>query len=137
MLQRKMKRSFEKNMEKFNLYSARNIFSAPSASLPKEQRLCDENIPDYQIKEKAAHQKILLANLEDECNNMSQSLKDIRTTLFSLRVVAQAFEDSDVQPMAETVANLAADRDRLIELCSAASGEPFLRCCMKSHFHTL
>ena len=58
--------------------------------------------------------------LADNCRDPDLLLKDMRRAWFTLRVGAQAFDD--IQPIAETVANITQNREKLQQMCIEANG---------------
>ena len=115
--------SFDKNMGKFRIYAMRNIFvpssDASSSSAPKI------SIPETDPELIALREKYLplqsdYRSLSDSCRDTEVLLKDMRGALFTLRVGAQAFDD--IQPIAETVASITHNRNKLVEMCEQAQG---------------
>lgn len=62
------------------------------------------------------------SELSGSCKDTDLLLKDMRATLFTLRVGAQAFDNGDIQPIAETLAGMTQNREKLLNLCSDAKG---------------
>jgi hypothetical protein len=113
-------------MDKFRIYSMRNIFVpvAPGASSSSSKAISTET--DAQLAALREQYLSLQAEnrvLADSCRDTDLLLKDMRAALFTLRVGAQAFDDGDIQPIAETVGNITQNREKLLQLCVEANGE--------------
>ncbi len=61
-------------------------------------------------------------DLSDSCRDTDLLLKDMRTTLFTLRVGAQAFDEPQIHPE-EVLANITQNRENLQKMCSEANGK--------------
>lgn len=57
-----------------------------------------------------------------ECKETEALLKDMRSTLFQLRMAAQVFDEKNVSPIAEYTANLAQQGTKLQNLCNDSTG---------------
>jgi hypothetical protein len=70
------------------------------------------NIIDERIEETKKLSSELLelrqthSNLATECKEVEQILADMKSSLFGLRVGAQVFEQLNIQPLSEAVANI-------------------------------
>jgi len=130
---RKTERSLRKNLEKFEIYAARNIFvpAAPSSSQSSSSRApstaTDEQLQSLRVQYLTLQSELL--GLVDSCRDTDLLLKDMRSALFTLRVGAQAFDEGDIQPIAETVANITQNREKLLKMCDDANGESVVICC--------
>lgn len=129
----KTRSSFIKNLDKFEIYASRNIFvpAAPSSSQSTSSKASstatDEQLQNLRAQYLSLQSELLL--LTDSCRDTDLLLKDMRTTLFTLRVGAQAFDEGDIQPIAETVANITENREKLVKMCADANGELWLLSC--------
>ena len=129
----KSKVAFERNMDKFKIYAMRNIFApaAPSSSqsTASSSAALPPNTTDEQLAQLRSQYLALQAELReltDSCRDTELLVKDMRSTLFTLRVGAQAFDDGDILPVAETVANIAQNREKLLRMVSEANGKSFV-----------
>lgn len=127
----KLKTNFEKNMEKFQLYSARNIFSCaaeePLESLSLEERSsCEEitRISDSQIRNQLSQLLPVHEDVQQTCNEAHKLLRERRDASFNVRMRIQAIEDSGVQPMEDVVDYLSVEIRKLVQLVHCLSGEP-------------
>ena len=112
----------------------RNIFvpaNAPIDATPSSSSTI--SVPSAATDEQLQHLRGQYLSLQSEYHQLTDScrdtdllLKDMRSTLFTLRVGAQAFDDGDIQPIAETVANITQNRDKLLQLCKEANGIIFV-----------
>jgi hypothetical protein len=112
-------------MDKFRIYSMRNIFVpvAPGASSSSSKVSTETDAQLSALREQYLTLQAENRVLADSCRDTDLLLKDMRAALFTLRVGAQAFDDGDIQPIAETVANITQNREKLLQLCSEANGE--------------
>ena len=129
----KSKVAFERNMDKFKIYAMRNIFApaAPSSSqsTASSSATLPPNTTDEQLVQLRSQYLALQAELReltDSCRDTELLVKDMRSTLFTLRVGAQAFDDGDILPVAETVANITQNREKLLRMVSEANGKSFI-----------
>jgi len=122
----KMKTVYLKNMDKFELYAVRNIFTLPSPeecsavsesrqSLEEACELVDGLRKTY-LDAQAKHNL-----LEYECEESEKLLKDMKTALFNLRVGSQVLDEQSVRPIAGTTQELNNRRTKLDALCKRAS----------------
>ena len=130
-----MKSSYEKNMKKFAVYADRNIFIASkeqntAASVDKNELIkdelrvvCDEveALKSVYLAKRADH-----LQLAGECRDGDLLLKDMRKSLFTIRVGGQLFDDCKVQPLIETVAILEQHQGDMVKLSERAKGNLFL-----------
>ena len=116
-------------MDKFDLYSRRNIFTIKDDSLTYMESDISSNIIDERIEETKKLSSELLelrqthSNLATECKEVEQILADMKSSLFGLRVGAQVFEQLNIQPLSEAVANIVENKRNLLELVEKASGK--------------
>lgn len=126
----KAKETFDKNIEKFKIYSMRNIFvpattvSGSSSSSSSTAHTTPKSfVADEQLQKLRAQYLQLQTEYSELVSSSKDTdllLKDMRATLFTLRVGAQAFDNGDI---AESLAGMTQDRDKLLHLCSEAKGE--------------
>lgn len=129
-----MKTSYEKNMKKFSTYADRNIFVArvnvqtvgKSDSNEKNGSPTQElNVKIDEVEALKTKYLALRANhikLTKECKEGDLLLKDMRKSLFTIRVGAQTLDECKVQPLIETVAILEQHQQTMTELTSKAKG---------------
>jgi hypothetical protein len=117
----KAKYNFDRNMDKFKLYAMRNIFVPAAPDSSKVGLVADEQL--QQLREQYLSIQADLREVTDSCEDTDLLLKDMRSALFTLRVGAQAFDEVDIHPIADTVANAIQHRDKLLLLCKEANGK--------------
>lgn len=126
MINVKVNEVFDKNLEKFKIYAMRNIFVPTSQNAESTASSSSSKISTETDEELNTLRKQYLAlqaehrELADNCRDTDLLLKDMRSALFTLRVGAQAFDD--IQPIAETVANITQNREKLQQMCIEANG---------------
>lgn len=114
-------------MEKFQLYSARNIFSCaePLEPLSLEERPCEiMRASDGQIRNQLSQSMVVYEDVQQSCNEAHKLRREMRDASFNVRIRIQAIEDSGVQPMSDAVANIEAEIHKLLQLFQCFSGEP-------------
>lgn len=122
----KAKETFDKNIEKFKIYSMRNIFVAScgtNSNAASSSTGIDFTTPDEQLQRLRTHYLQLqteYSDLKSSSTDTDLLLKDMRATLFKLRVGAQAFDNGDI---ADTLEGITASRKELLRLCSEAKGK--------------
>lgn len=140
-LSNKMKTEFNENMNRFETYVERNIFtlylpsssSNSSTSGKNNNQQEDEDNNDSLILEQEVEELKLkygqifeqYSTLSDECRQSDGLLKDMKKTLFDLKVGAQALDDSSLDEQSrllskygnvlETLTNKAEDLDKEIK----------------------
>mmetsp|Transcript_2445 Transcript_2445/g.3823 ORF Transcript_2445/g.3823 Transcript_2445/m.3823 type:complete len:239 (+) Transcript_2445:88-804(+) len=125
--------ALRKNMEKFGIYAMRNIFvpstsngsgSSTSSTAVATTTSAIASVDDelHELRKAYVSLQAELRALDDNVQASDLLLKDMRATMFSLRVGAQAFDDADVHPLPETVANISRSRDKLVTMCQEATG---------------
>lgn len=129
-----MKIVYNRNIEKFKIYSTKNLFVAEAnsndstnSSSKNGSVVSDEisvKVPKdlLMLRQKYASISSEYLALVSECELMDKLLKDMRSALFTLRVGAQTFEEYGVQPIEETLASMSQQKSHLNELCKEASG---------------
>ena len=117
-------------MDKFDLYSRRNIFTIKDDSLTNTgSDISSSSVIDERIEETKKLSSELLelrqthSNLATECKEVEQILADMKSSLFGLRVGAQVFEQLNIQPLSDAVANIVENKRNLLELVEKASGK--------------
>ena len=125
----KTKECFDKNIDKFKIYAMRNIFvpyvatnvqatsSTSNASGGASSSATDAQL--LQLRQTYLSLQSEQRELTDSCRDTDFLLKDMRSTLFSLRVGIQAFDDYNIP---ETVAGITLQRERLLQMCKEAQG---------------
>ena len=122
----RMKSAYNKNMDKFELYALRNIFTLPSPEesshvLASRQALnsatkeVDKLRQDY-LKAQAKHNE-----LQYECYESELLLKDMKSALFNLRVGSQVLDEFQVRPIADKADTLNQKKARLDGLIKRAA----------------
>lgn len=111
--------------------------AAPSSSQSSSSSRTPSTATDEQLQTLRAQYLAMqseLLGLSDSCRDTDLLLKDMRSTLFTLRVGAQAFDEGDIQPIAETVANITQNREKLLKMCADANGKSVLQSAMRRVF---
>ena len=122
----KMKAVYFKNMDKFELYAMRNIFTLPS---PEESSAVSESrqsLEEVCVQVDGLRKTYLDAQaqhnlLKYECDESEKLLKDMKTALFNLRVGSQVLDEQSVRPISGTTEALNKRRTKLDEVCQKAS----------------
>jgi hypothetical protein len=113
-------------MEKFRIYSARNVFApssqAPSSSSSTAAPSTETDAHLLELRRRYLELQAELRSVADSCRDTDALLRDMRSALFTLRVGAQAFEEGDMD-VAESMGEIAQNRNRLLELCAEANGK--------------
>lgn len=135
----KSKENYSRNLEKFKVYATRNIF-IPSATSTSSQPIASSSssaapadsfnpniiTPNTPALLSARERFLALKQEHDalawECKETEALLKDMRSTLFQLRMAAQIFDEKNVSPIAEYTANLAQQGTKLQNLCNDSTG---------------
>ena len=121
-------------MKKFSTYADRNIFvanvniqtagisdpSKKSESTKEELSIIIDEVEA--LKEKYLTLRANHIKLTKECKEGDLLLKDMRKSLFTIRVGAQTLDECKVQPLIETVAILEQHQQTMTELTSKAKG---------------
>lgn len=111
---------FGSNLGKFQLYAAKNVFysnqptkeaksttegliqtsSNDQMYISSENNDLDRTLQRLRNQYAALHADYI--QYASECRDMDALLKDMRTSLFNLRVAIQSFDDYEIQPLSET-----------------------------------
>ena len=133
-LGKRMKSSYEKNMKKFSTYADRNIFVASETTQRTEAAVSDQRAKSSKeqldiitdeveaLKETYLTLRANHIQLTNDCKDGDLLLKDMRKSLFTIRVGAQTLDEFKVQPLIETVAILEQHQQTMTELSSRAKG---------------
>ena len=126
-----MKNSYSENLKKFTIYADRNIFvktpivvqSAKAA--PPKAKSALENVTEEVdlLKDLYNSRREELIQLSSGCRDGDTLLKDMRRTLFTIRVGAQTLDEHNLQPISETIATLEQYQDTMGALSSRAKGK--------------
>jgi len=111
----KLKAEFSKNMDKFEIYTSRNIFALSESKQDSTITVATEDImvstesqkreleaksqEILQLREKYLELRRKHKNLLRECHTREQLLTDMKSSIFNLRVGAQVLEQCNVQPL--------------------------------------
>lgn len=127
-----MKRSFDRNLDKFDIYANRNIFVLPTKSTIDDNNnaaAATDTAPitlDSRMKEASLLKKKYLslhqqyADMTIQCQNYELLYAQMKQSLFQLIVGSQVMDEHNVQPLAETMAKLAQQKHELLTLCNKA-----------------
>ncbi len=107
------KQNFLINVGKFHLYAARNLIVQNDGSVERNSEeslngdlvFHDNGNLDKTLDRLRTQYQALQADYihyASECRDMDALLKDMRTSLFNLRVAIQSFDDYEIQPLSET-----------------------------------
>jgi hypothetical protein len=119
----RLKVIYDENLEKFNLYSNRNIFSTPAGSVAMTASSSSSSNPELlALREKYIKLHGEYSRLSIECKDYELLSKDMRETLFALRVASQVFDDYNINPIAQTCLNHAQQKSNLLDLYDTANG---------------
>jgi uncharacterized membrane protein YgcG len=148
-LQERMKATYGRNMHKFGMYADRNIFVLPTPAAAAAsgssssssgggggggggrsssgnggddktelQHLSEEA---ERLREKYVSLRQKHATLLTDCANGEAMLKDMRATLFDLRLSMQADDMAQLMPFPESIATMAHNKQRLLALIQNAA----------------
>ena len=133
-------------MKKFAVYADRNIFIANQQSPPSSATQVNDKDELMKAELKAATEEVqslkeeylsLRANhvqLASECRDGDLLLKDMRKSLFTIRVGAQTLDECKVQPLIETVAILEQHQQTMVDLTARANGKKNIICAVIAFF---
>lgn len=107
-----------RNLDKFKIYSSRNIYNDSDESANINP--ADDELLQLRAQFQSLHNE--LAILQDNARAAELVLKDMRAARFNLRIGSQAFDDQNVQPLADNVASMTAYKDALTKLYHEAEG---------------
>jgi hypothetical protein len=124
-LKEKMKSIYDKNMDKFELYAKRNIFSIPadannSSSINSN---AGDNSTDTDLmsaRERYMELQSACQRVQGNCDGGDALLKDMRSALFNLRVSSQVIEEYEIQPLSKSVAEMSEKTKELEALTAQA-----------------
>jgi hypothetical protein len=113
-LKEKMKSIYDKNMDKFELYAKRNIFSIPadannSSSSSSNSSNAGDNSTDTDLmsaRERYMELQSACQRAQGNCDDGDALLKDMRSALFNLRVNSQVIEEYEIQPLSKSVSEM-------------------------------
>lgn len=122
----RMKGIYDKNMDKFELYALRNIFTLPSpeespAAAASKQALVAVTEEVEMLRQKYLNAQAEHNRIEQECLESEQLLKDMKSALFNLRVGAQILDEYQVKPISEKADTLNQKQARLGSLMKRAT----------------
>lgn len=126
-LQRKMKKHFDKNMDKFDIYATRNIFVLPvDESSSQTQSKEKENLENKSLELDILKNRYydLLAEYSSKTSDIKESealLDNMRNSLFQIRVASQTMDEHNLQPLAETMATIVKQKKDLLALSDKAA----------------
>lgn len=104
----RMQSVFKKNMDKFDLYARRNIFSLPMSTDATSAAASKQSLDNVAQELENTRQKYMMAlekknRLASECDQCDALLKDMRSALFTIKVGSQVLEEYSVAPLDETI----------------------------------
>lgn len=131
-MHRIIKHQFHRNLELFELYSYRNIFTVPPAPASRDRKESTaalatiqsqldnitnevESLRTKYLEVYSEHTRLL-----NECSDNDLLLKDMRSALFHLRVGSQVLDEYDVQPLDDTIKSILEGKQALANLSSRA-----------------
>eukprot|EP01038_Epipyxis_sp_PR26KG_P016062 gene16062-21812_t len=122
-LHHRIQSKFSLNISKFHLYAMSNIFinninQSPIISM-------DNGVNDNKNLQLLREKYLLLQSqcgkLKIECQHSDALLKDMRSSIFNIRVGTQSFAEYQVEPIEDSVNRINESKHKLFELCSVAS----------------
>jgi len=122
----RMQSAYSKNMDKFELYALRNIFSLPAAAADSNAALASKQSLDKvsheleQTRQKYLQMQAQKNQLTMECEQGEALLKDMRSALFTMKVGSQVLEEYEVAPLDATVNSVVSKQVELQALCTRA-----------------
>lgn len=111
------------------MYADRNIFVIPQKPVIPGPLLPEKSPYETAVelveslKNSHRFKQDEIIQLKSECGNGDLLLKDMRKTLFTIRVGAQMLDECNLQPINETVRTLDRYRQTITELSSQARGK--------------
>jgi uncharacterized phage infection (PIP) family protein YhgE len=125
-----MKNSYSENLKKFSIYADRNIFvTTPlivqsAKGIPSKTKSALETVTEEvdTLKDLYNSRREELTQLSSGCRDGDALLKDMRRTLFTIRVGAQTLDEHNLQPISETIATLEQYQETMVALSSRAKG---------------
>jgi ribosomal protein L29 len=122
-LRTRLKTQFHKNLDKFELYSFRNIFvipqsepEGPARSSDLEATTSDLNM----LRDQYMARRMQLTQLSRDVLESESLVNEMKTALFNLRVGAQVLDVHQIEPLMDTAASLAHNKAELSHLISKA-----------------
>ena len=125
-----MKNSYSENLKKFSIYADRNIFvttplivQSADGIPPKTKSALDTVTEEVEtLKDLYNSRREELIQLSSGCRDGDTLLKDMRRSLFTIRVGAQTLDEHNLQPISETIATLEQYQETMVALSSRAKG---------------
>ena len=124
LLRKKLKKQFNKNLDKFEIYANRNIFVLSDEKTGEAIIPTDLNSMSSELV--GLHDQYLI--LKEKYNQIvtnvteyEQVLSEIKTVIFNLRVGAQVFDE--LEPLDGTAATLSKQKNDLDNLVKRANGK--------------
>lgn len=119
-----MRRHFSKNSSKFELYASRNIFTFPEKA--RSSGLSNGSDAEQEAELAALKQQYTTlqesnTKLASDVGDAETLLREMRASLFNIRVGAQVLDEKLVQPLTETLAALSEKKNALTSLCNRAN----------------
>jgi uncharacterized phage infection (PIP) family protein YhgE len=129
-LRNRMKNSYSENLKKFSIYADRNIFvttplivQSAKGNPPKTKSALETVTEEVDtLKNLYNSRREELTQLSSGCRDGDALLKDMRRTLFTIRVGAQTLDEHNLQPISETIATLEQYQETMVALSSRAKG---------------
>lgn len=118
-----MAAKFQKNLDKFELYSYRNIFSIPGsdATAPGISSDVAATSGDLNVlRDKYSGMKRRYEAMTKELVECEKAVGDMKTALFNIRVGAQTLDAHNVQPLVETAEQLCGLKKQLEDATARA-----------------
>lgn len=121
-LKEKMKSVYDKNMDKFEMYARRNIFSIPADTSTAVGGGDGSSIDSDLMKARERYMALQSAchKVQGSCDEGDALLKDMRSALFNLRVGSQVLEEYEVQPLYKSFQEMAERSGDLEDLTKKA-----------------
>ena len=125
-----MKNSYSENLKKFSIYADRNIFVTTPLivqsvkGIPPKTKTALETVTEEVdlLKDLYNSRREELTQLSSGCRDGDALLKDMRRTLFTIRVGAQTLDEHNLQPISESIATLEQYQETMVALSSRAKG---------------
>ena len=124
LLRKKLKKQFNKNLDKFEIYANRNIFVLSDEKTGEAIIPTDLNSMSSELV--GLHDQYLLLKekyyqIVTNVTEYEQVLSEIKTVIFNLRVGAQVFDE--LEPLDGTAATLSKQKNDLENLVKRANGK--------------
>ena len=135
-----MREEFDKNLDKFEVYTSRNVFLPTLKPIPVSNSTAVASSGASGSRPHAAELEVLTAEIDglkaryldlraahsrlsNECRDADLLLKDMRNAMFHLRVGSQVLDENNIQSLEDSVASLTQYRLALTKLTKTAEGE--------------